>query len=364
MSAMTTNDNTPTDDAQGDATDGPGVSDARGPEAADPTQVMPSAAPEADETAVLPQDVTMMQSAAPSAQDPRSTDDAELFPEAFFPEEPAQPDGAAQASAAHPSAAQASAAAAAPANAAGVPAAAAAMGYGPGAPIGPRPPRRGVGGTLRTVWGHTLGKVLIIGSGVLAGFLALGLVGGLAFAATRGGDDHRMGDGRGGQSQSCSQDDNGWQCSGTGRDHEDRDGDGQGPMMQDLPGHNGRNGQNMPLDPNGQGGQGGQAMPMNPNGGTTTLPSNPGAMGGLSGLLHGEMTAQLNGAPTVLLVQLGEVTAYTQGSSIAVKSSDGFTATYAISATSQVVGTPATGSTVQVLATKEGSVATMVLVAG
>ncbi len=352
MSAMTNNDNRPPQDATGDA--------------ADETQAL-TPQPQPDETAILPADETVVHAAAPGAGETEPTADESRTAEPdgiseLFPHEPVQDPAVATqgawVSASDAGAPAAAAAAAAVAGAAAAAPAASVAGSGPGggAPIPPRPPRGGLGGTARSVWSHTLGKVLIVGTGVLAAFVALGLVGGLAFAVTRGGDDRRFGDGRGGQSQACQQGEGGWACAGSD-DHDD-DGDGHGRMEGQLPGPNG---QGFPSDPNGQSGQG---LPLDPNGSTGTLPLNPGALPGVDGLLHGEITAQLNGAPTAMLVQLGEVTAYTQGSSIAVESSDGFTATYTISGTSQVIGAPATGSTVRVIATKEGSLATLVMVTG
>ncbi|MBP6997685.1 MAG: hypothetical protein KBB39_16245 [Phycicoccus sp.] len=338
-------------------------------DAADETQAL-TPQPQSDETTILPADETIVQAAAlgSGAAEPESgtaeasTAEPDRIPE-LFPHEPVQdPAVAAQAAWMSAPEAGAPAGAAAPASASSAAAAAAhtASGYGSGpaggASVPPRMPRAGLGGTARSVWSHTLGKVLIIGTGVLAAFVALGLVGGLAFAVTRGGDDHRSGDGRGEQSQACQQGEDGWACAGS-EDH-DGDGDGHGRMEGQIPGPNV---QGFPSDPNGQAGQG---LPLDPNGGTGTLPQNPGALSGLDGLLHGEITAELNGAPTVMLVQFGQVTAYTQGSSIAVKSSDGFTATYTISGTSQVVGAPATGVTVRVIATKEGSLATLITVTG
>lgn len=326
MSAMTNNDNLPPQDATGDA--------------ADETQAL-TPQPQPDETAILPADETVVHAAAPGADETEPTADESRTAEPdgiseLYPHEPVQDPAVATQ---------------------GAWVAASVAGSGPGGGArSPRPPRGGLGGTARSVWSHTLGKVLIVGTGVLAAFVALGLVGGLAFAVTRGGDDRRFGDGRGGQSQACQQGEGGWACAGSD-DHDD-DGDGHGRMEGQLPGPNG---QGFPSDPNGQSGQG---LPPDPNGSTGTLPLNPGALPGVDGLLHGEITAQLNGAPTAMLIQLGEVTAYTQGSSIAVESSDGFTATYTISGTSQVIGAPATGSTVRVIATKEGSLATLVMVTG
>lgn len=52
-------------------------------------------------------------------------------------------------------------------------------------------------------------------------------------------------------------------------------------------------------------------------------------------VLHGELTVQGAGGPTVVAVQRGKVTA-ASASSLTVRSSDGFTATYAVSSTTSV----------------------------
>ena len=91
-----------------------------------------------------------------------------------------------------------------------------------------------------------------------------------------------------------------------------------------------------------------------------------GGLGGLEGLgaLHGEFTTSASGTATTMLFQVGQVTAYTRGSSLTVKSSDGFTATYSIDRSSRLAGnatTPlAVGDEVAVLATKSGSTVTVV----
>ena len=83
-------------------------------------------------------------------------------------------------------------------------------------------------------------------------------------------------------------------------------------------------------------------------------------------MLHGEFTTSVTGTPTVMVVQTGQVTAYTAGKSLAVKSSDGFTATYTLDGTAPVLGNAATpvavGATVRVVAAKEGMKVTAVVV--
>jgi hypothetical protein len=59
-----------------------------------------------------------------------------------------------------------------------------------------------------------------------------------------------------------------------------------------------------------------------------------------------------------MVVQTGEVTAYTAGKSMTVKSTDGFEATYTLDAATSATGRGgaqvATGSQVRVLAAKDG----------
>lgn len=88
-----------------------------------------------------------------------------------------------------------------------------------------------------------------------------------------------------------------------------------------------------------------------------------GALGG--DILHGEFTSQSNGAPAVMLVQTGEVTTYTSGRSLTVRSSDGFSATYSLDGSvtpSGGVARLATGVQVRVVAAKEGMKVTRLVV--
>ncbi len=78
---------------------------------------------------------------------------------------------------------------------------------------------------------------------------------------------------------------------------------------------------------------------------------------GMDGLLHGEFTTNVTGTPTVMVVQSGLVTAYTAGTSLTVKSADGFEATYVLDATVATMrgaSDLAAGVPVQVVAAKEG----------
>ena len=109
---------------------------------------------------------------------------------------------------------------------------------------------------------------------------------------------------------------------------------------------------------NGQGQGNGQA-----NGqGNGDLNSIPGRLGGT---LHGEVTRPTAaGGTETLLVQTGEVTA-SSDTSLTVKSTDGFTETYAVAATTTVRGPAkaaglAAGTRVTVVATKDGKTALLV----
>ncbi|HSO64607.1 MAG TPA: hypothetical protein VLQ78_05845 [Ornithinibacter sp.] len=105
-----------------------------------------------------------------------------------------------------------------------------------------------------------------------------------------------------------------------------------------------------------------------------TDPGNPGdgsgtgtgrGAGRLGDVLHGEYTTNVTGTPTAMVVQTGEVTAYTAGTSLTVKSPDGFEATYALDGTIPTTrGTTAlaTGVQVRVVAVKEGMKVTRLVV--
>ncbi len=101
-------------------------------------------------------------------------------------------------------------------------------------------------------------------------------------------------------------------------------------------------------------------------------PANPGngnglgrALGGLGDVLHGEYTTNVTGTPTVMVVQTGQVTAYTAGESLTLESSDGFEATYTLDgggATTRGGAALATGVQVRVVAAKEGMKVTRLVV--
>lgn len=88
---------------------------------------------------------------------------------------------------------------------------------------------------------------------------------------------------------------------------------------------------------------------------------------GLGGALHGELTtADTTGAPVAMVFQVGEVTAYAAGKSLAVKSSDGFAATYTITSDTANVraAAPTVGAQVRVVAAKKGLSLTRIVVIG
>lgn len=220
-----------------------------------------------------------------------------------------------------------------PHGAAGVPAA---------APAGPSAPRR--------LWGEatatTGGRVALVAVAVLATLL---LVAGVGLAAAlvghdRGrsafaGDDRRTGWSQDGQGPGRHQANDGMMPYGMGQ----RQGQGRG-YGQDF-------GQGTP----GQG-QGGLGQGRGGTGGMGGL-----GAAGLGAVLHGEFTTSATGTPAVMVVQTGQVTAWTTGKSLAVRSSDGFSATYVLDASTTTRGTPAQGSTVRVLAAKDGMKAVLVV---
>ena len=83
-------------------------------------------------------------------------------------------------------------------------------------------------------------------------------------------------------------------------------------------------------------------------------------------VLHGEFTTNLTGTPTVMVVQTGQVTAYTAGKSLTVKSTDGFEATYTLDGGTATAGRDATalatGVQVRVVAAKDGMKVTALVV--
>ncbi|HET7821266.1 MAG TPA: hypothetical protein VFL10_07045, partial [Ornithinibacter sp.] len=185
------------------------------------------------------------------------------------------------------------------------------------------------------------GRAALAAVAVLAALfvvVGLGLTTALVVSHARGGDDRGfMGNARG--------DDRFEQGPGMGMGR----GNGNG---------NGKNG-------NGKGqGNGRQQAPSQANPMVPGNPGNPGmgmgrgAAGAMGAVLHGEFTTNLTGTPTVMVVQTGQVTAYTAGKSLTVKSTDGFEATYTLTGTAPLTArngaTLATGVQAQVLAAKDG----------
>lgn len=234
----------------------------------------------------------------------------------------------------------------------------------PDQPRQPAPPQwqpgpgAGAPAASRSWWSEATstggGRAALVGVAVLAVlFLVTGL--GLATALVLG---HARGDDRG-----VWVDSRGGQEMGPGQGRKNGQGnDGKG---------NGNG------NKNGQGNRGGTdddalpGRPMNP--GNPANPANPGmglgrGAAGLGAVLHGEFTTTVTGTPTVMVVQTGQVTSYTAGKSLAVKSTDGYEATYVLDATTATVGRggaqPANGVQVRVLAVKDGMKVTTLVVGG
>ncbi|PKW27544.1 hypothetical protein [Phycicoccus duodecadis] len=214
----------------------------------------------------------------------------------------------------------------------------------------PRPP-----GSVRRAWDEARatggGRVALAAIGVLSVVLLVALIGlGAALVGDRG---HGMtADGRAGTSFGRDQDQGGpGRGNAMGRQGQSGPGRGNGMGRQDP------NGQALPPGrQQGGNGQGDGARPMPGMGEMKGL-------GGLGAVLHGEFTTSVTGAPAVMVVQSGQVSACTPGASLAVKSSDGFSATYVLDASTITPGadTLAVGSTVRVLAAKQGLKAVLVV---
>lgn len=208
-------------------------------------------------------------------------------------------------------------------------------------------PHRGARGLWREATSTTGGRVATIVAAVLVALVVVAGIGLGAAAIGRLGDDRRpVGAFRADRVQ-------GMQGYGDGRMGRDGRGQGQGggPFGQQDQGQDGNGFGGGPGDRRGRGG----------------LPDGLGGLGGMSGLtgiLHGEFVTGASGSATTMLFQVGEVTAYTKGSSLAVKSTDGFATTYQVDSGSRLVASSATsisvGDTVRVIATKDGPTVTMV----
>lgn len=204
---------------------------------------------------------------------------------------------------------------------------------GPGGPASPPPYAAGPGGRRPNLWRRatstTGGLVAVVVAGVLVVLLLIGAAGAAAFAVGRGLNHH--GEARVGQVQ-------------PGR------GNGMGPGMRG-PGGRGPGEQQRQLGPQqrGLGGNGGG------------LGSALGGAAALGNVEHGEFTVTgSGGTPTVMTLQRGTVTA-ASATSLSVRSTDGFSATYALDSTTRTPGrTVANGDSVLVVAQKQGSKAVLV----
>lgn len=219
-------------------------------------------------------------------------------------------------------------------------------------PPGWRPPARPAGRVRRTwdeVTASTGGRVALGAVAVLATLLVVAVIGlGAALVGGRHGGELA---GRG---------------DGYGRDGGRSQMDDGGPMMRGGEGgDDGRRGQDR-----GRGQDGGRGQGRQQDGPRQGLPQQGlrqgrgGMMGGVNGLddvLHGEFTTTATGDPVVMVVQVGEVTAYTRAESITVKSADGFEGTYDLTGpyASTRIGLPLeVGAQVRVVAAKDGMRAT------
>jgi hypothetical protein len=229
----------------------------------------------------------------------------------------------------------------------------------PVAPAAPAPPewsgaapartRSGPGGWWRQATSTGGGRAALVVAGVLG---VLFLVAGIGLAAALVVGHHRY-EGRGYVTSSRGDDEMMGPGNGMGRGNGYGRGQGQGQG-------NGKGNGNKNWNPPGPQQGPGQANPANP--------ANPGngmglgmgrGMAGLGGaVLHGEFTTDVTGTPAVMVVQTGEVTAYTAGKSLTVKSADGFEATYTLDAAAPATGRTGaqltTGAQVRVLAAKDG----------
>ncbi len=208
----------------------------------------------------------------------------------------------------------------------------------PAGPAYAAPPGRRPGALWREATSTTGGRVATVLAGVLLALLVLAGVGLGAVAIGRLGHDRGP--------VGAMQPGRGHGAPGPGR--MDRGGDGSGDRMGPF-GERRR-----PQDGDGLGERRDPGAPL----------GGPGGMAGPSGILHGEFVTGSSGSSTRMLVQVGEVTAYTKGASLAVTSADGFATTYTIDSASRLVGSSATsirvGDTVRVLATKRGPTVTTV----
>ena len=202
-----------------------------------------------------------------------------------------------------------------------------------------------IGSAWRSVWGNGWGKAAVIGVAALATLAIVAAIGLSAFAFGHHGDR----DGRnGGRNQSM-------QRGGWGDDEQGQGNPGRGQQGR---GQRGTNQMPNQMGPNQMPNQPGAL----PDGSTLPGAGRSGALAGLGNVLHGEVVVGGTNTRTVLY-QVGEVTEFTAGQSLTVKSADGFTATYAVTAdTAGATGALTVGATVRVIADKDGAKATRVQV--
>lgn len=136
---------------------------------------------------------------------------------------------------------------------------------------------------------------------------------------------------------------------------------GRGLGNQKDKGNRGRGGDER-LVPPGQDGQGERGGPPEQFRGNP-FPGLKGALGGLGEIQHGEFTTTSSGATVVMTLQRGEVTS-ASATSVAVKSTDGFAATYVVNANTATTGPAAAelkpGDAVVVLARKDNKTAVLI----
>lgn len=202
-----------------------------------------------------------------------------------------------------------------------------------------------IGSAWRSVWGNGWGKAAVIGVATLATLAIVAAIGLSAFAFGHHGDRDERNDGR---NQSM-------QRGGWGDDEQGQGNPGRGQQGQ---GQRGTNQMPNQMGPNQMPNQPGAL----PDGSTLPGAGRSGALAGLGNVLHGEVVVGGTNTRTVLY-QVGEVTEFTAGQSLTVKSADGFTATYAVTAdTAGATSALTVGATVRVIADKDGAKATRVQV--
>ncbi len=245
-----------------------------------------------------------------------------------------------------------------PAHPAGAPQPGPATGYGvPAGPREPSHPRRwwgeataSTGSRIALVTAAALVVlVLVAGAGLVGSFVLHRVQRAVSASAS---EDHGVWGDDGERGGSTPFGNNG-RGNGNGRKDGGQGGSDRGPGNGNGPGRGNGLGQG-----NGPGQGNGRAQGQGNGLGGGMLP-------GLGAVLHGEFTTTVTGRPAVMLFQVGEVTAVTEGASLTVRSTDGFKATYTLdTATSTVGGSPVTGDQVRVVAAKQGNTAVLVQTVG